>query len=40
MNYYNRLTDEWYDDKIKNILMKISRGKIVKSADFYILLPV
>ena len=36
MNYYNRLTDEWYDDKIKNILMKISRGKIVKSADFYI----
>ena len=36
MNYYNRLTDEWYDDKIKNILMKISKGKIVKSSDFYI----
>ena len=36
MNYYNRLTDEWYDEKIKNILMEISKGKIVKSADFYI----
>jgi len=36
MNYYNRLTDEWYDDKIKNILIKISKGNIVKSADFYI----
>ena len=36
MNYYNRLTDEWYDDKIKNIIMKISRGKFVKSADYYI----
>jgi hypothetical protein len=36
MNYYNRLTDEWYDDKLKNIFMKISKGKIVKSADFYI----
>jgi len=36
MNYYNRLTDEWYDDKIKNILMKISKGNIVKSAEFYI----
>ena len=36
MNYYNRLTDEWYDDKIKNIFMKISKGKHVKSSDFYI----
>ena len=36
MNYYNRLTDEWYDEKLKNILMKISKGKIIKSADFYI----
>ena len=36
MNYYNRLADEWYDDKLKHILMKISKGKIVKSHDFYI----
>ena len=36
MNYYNRLTDEWYDDKIKNIFMKISKGNFVKSSDFYI----
>jgi endoglucanase len=36
MNYYNRLTDEWYDNKIKNILMKISKGNIVKSNDYYI----
>lgn len=36
MNYYNRLTDEWYDDKIKNIFIKISKGNIVRSSDFYI----
>jgi len=36
MNYYNRLINEWYDDKIKNIFMKISKGNIVKSSDFYI----
>jgi len=36
MNYYNRLTDEWYDDKIKNIFMKISKGNNVKLSDFYI----
>ena len=36
MNYYNRLTDEWYDDKIKNIFMKISKGNFVKSSDFYL----
>ena len=23
INYYNRLTKEWYDDKIKKILLKI-----------------
>ena len=36
MNYYNRLTDEWYDETIKNIFMKISKGQFVKSSDFYI----
>ena len=36
MNYYNRLIDEWYDDKIENIFMKISKGQYVKSSDFYI----
>ena len=36
MNYYNRLTDEWYDDKIKNIFTNISKGNYVKSSNFYI----
>ena len=36
MNYYNRLTDEWYDEKIKNIFTSISKGNFVKSSDFYI----
>ena len=36
MNYYNRLTDEWYDDKIKNIFKSLSKGNFVKSSDFYI----
>jgi len=36
MNYYNRLTNEWYDDKIKNIFMKTSKGNFVKSSDSYI----
>ena len=35
MNYYNRLTDEWYDNKIKNMFTKLSKGNIVKSSDFY-----
>ena len=36
MNYYNRLTDEWYDDKIKNFFKKISKGNFAKSNDYYI----
>jgi len=36
MNYYNRFTDEWYDNKIKNIFTNISKGNFVKSSDFYI----
>jgi len=36
MNYYNRLTDEWFDDKIKNIFKSFSKGNFVKSSDFYI----
>ena len=36
MNYYNRLTDEWYDEKIKNIFIKISKGQYIKTSDFYI----
>ena len=36
MNYYNRLNDEWYDDKLKNIFINISKGNFVKSSDFYI----
>ena len=37
MNYYNRLSNEWYDEKIKNIIYDISRGKFIKSSDFYIM---
>ena len=37
INYYNRLTDEWYDDKIKNIFKKISKGQYVKLFFFLII---
>lgn len=35
MNYYNREKDEWYDDKIKNIFLQISKGKNLKISDYY-----
>ena len=37
MNYYNRETDEWYDEKIKDNFDKILKGNIIKSSDFYII---
>jgi len=36
MNFYDRENDLWYDDKLKEIFMQISRGKYVRPADFYI----
>ena len=36
MNYYDRENDAWYDEKLKENFMQISRGKYVKPKDFYI----
>ena len=33
--YYNRETDEWKDEIIKDNLLKISRGKSIKSSEYY-----
>ena len=35
MNFYDRTNDIWYDEKIKNNFLKISRGKYVKPIEFY-----
>jgi len=36
MNFYDRENDKWYDEKLKENFMEISRGKYVKPMDFYI----
>ena len=36
MNFYNRETDKWYDEKIRDNFVKISEGKYVKPTDYYI----
>ena len=36
MNYYNRETDEWYDDKIKDIFSELSGNDVVNILDYYI----
>ena len=36
MNYYDRENDKWYDEKLKENFMQISRGKYIKPTDFYI----
>jgi len=36
MNYYDRENDIWYDEKLKENFMQISRGKYIKPKDFYI----
>ena len=36
MNYYDRENDKWYDNKLKENFIQISRGKYVKPMDFYI----
>ena len=37
MNYYNREEDKWYDEKIKNNFLLISKGKFIKMSEYYIL---
>ena len=37
MNYYNRESDSWNNEKIKDNLMKLSKGKYAKLSDFYYL---
>ena len=37
INFYNRETNEWYDEKIKNIFYDISRGKYIKPSEYYIM---
>ena len=35
MNYYDRKNDIWYDEKLKEIFIQISKGKYIKPTDFY-----
>ena len=35
MNYYDRENDKWYDEKIGENFIKISKGKYLKLIDFY-----
>ena len=36
MNYINRDTNQWYNEKIRNNIKKISKGKNVKITDYFI----
>ena len=36
MNYYNREINKWNDEIIKDILLKISKGKSLKLSEYYI----
>ena len=36
MNYYDRENDIWYDDKLKENFIEISKGKYIKPKDFFI----
>ena len=36
MNFYDRTNDIWYDEKIKNNLLQISKGKYIKPTDYFI----
>ena len=37
MNYYNRETNEWYDEKIKNNFLEISKDKYIKTSEYFIM---
>ena len=36
MNFYDRENDSWYDVKLKENFIQISRGKYVKPVNFFI----
>ena len=36
MNFYDRTNDIWYDEKLKNNFIQISKGKYIKPKDYYI----
>ena len=36
MNYYDRENDKWYDEKLKENFLEISKGNYIKPIDFYI----
>ena len=36
INFYDRTNDIWYDEKIRNNFLKISRGKHINPKDYYI----
>ena len=36
MNFYNRETDKWYDEQIRDNFVKISEGKFVDPTKYYI----
>ena len=35
MNFYDRTNDIWYDEKLKNNFIQISKGKYIKPKDYY-----
>ena len=35
MNYFDRGTNQWYDELIKENFIKISKKKFVKPSDYY-----
>jgi len=35
INFYDRENDKWYDDKLKENFIQISRGRYIKPMDFY-----
>ena len=35
-NFYNRDTDQWYDEKIKENFKKIARGKYIKPSEYFL----
>ena len=37
MNFYNRKTNEWYDEKIRKIISDISKGKYIKLEEYFIM---
>ena len=37
MNYFNRETGEWYDEKIRDNFKRIARGKYIKPTEYYLI---